>query len=56
MSLPSEKNRGISHFKEGWDRGNTRRVMVAEKFFTARLLQAHMRLQTDSLEKYFGLK
>lgn len=56
MSLPSEKNRGISHFKEGWARASTRRVVVAEKFLSARFLQAYMQAQADSLEQHFGLK
>lgn len=56
MSLPSDKNRGISHFKEGWAREWVRRVAVAEKFFTARSLQAFMKAQADSLEQYFGLR
>ncbi len=56
MSLPSEKNRGISYFKEGWARDSTRHVLVAERFFSARLLQAHMAAQSESLQKYFGMK
>jgi hypothetical protein len=36
MSLPSEKNRGISYFKEGWAREGTRKVAVAEKFLNPR--------------------
>jgi hypothetical protein len=56
MSLPSEKNRGISYFKEGWARDSARRVGVAEKFLSARLLQAFMKTQTDSLQRFFGLR
>jgi GNAT acetyltransferase-like protein len=56
MSLPSQKNLGISYFKDGWARGSTRQVFMAEKFFSARLLQAHMQAQADALQQYFGLK
>lgn len=56
MALPSEKQRGISHFKEGWARGGTRRVVMAEKFLSARCLRAHMQAQAESLEQYFGLR
>lgn len=55
MSLPSEKNLGISHFKEGWARASFRKVVMAEKFLSARLLQAFMKTQTDSLERFFEL-
>lgn len=54
--LPSEKSRGISYFKDGWARESTRQVHVAEKFFSARLLQAHVDAQTDALRRYFDLK
>jgi len=56
MSLPTEKNRGISHFKDGWARESVRRVVVAEKFFTVRALQALLKVQADSLEQHFGLR
>jgi hypothetical protein len=55
MSLPSEKNRGISHFKEGWVRDAVRRVKVGEKFLNADCLQTFMKEQADSLQAYFGL-
>lgn len=56
MSLPSEKNLGISYFKDGWARGSTRQVLMAEKFLTARLLKAHMQARTDALQQYFAVK
>jgi GNAT acetyltransferase-like protein len=56
MALPSEKSRGISYFKEGWARHSVRRVAVAEKFLSARLLQAVMKAQADSLQEYFGVR
>jgi hypothetical protein len=56
MSLPSEKSRGISYFKEGWTRHSVRRVGVAEKFLSARLLQAVMKAQVDALQEYFGVR
>jgi len=55
-SLPSEKNRGISHFKEGWSRESTRRVAMAEKFLSARFFQAYMQAQAESIEQYLGLE
>ena len=55
-SLPSEKNRGISHFKDGWARGETRRVVMAEKFLSERMLRGFMQAQTDALVQYFGMK
>ena len=33
QNAPSKKNYGISFFKEGWARGEQKRVLVAEKFF-----------------------
>lgn len=56
MSLPSEKNMGISHFKEGWARASPRKVVMAEKFLSARLLHAFMKNQSDSLQRYFDLE
>jgi len=55
MSVPSEKNLGISYFKEGWSRASVRRVGVAEKFLSARLLRAFLGNQADALEEYFRL-
>ena len=55
ISLPSEKNRGISYFKEGWARESTRRVVMAEKFLSAQVLQAYMRMQEDAVSQYFAL-
>jgi hypothetical protein len=56
MALPSEKSRGISYLKEGWARDSVRRVGVAEEFLSARLLQAVMNAQADSLQEYFGVR
>jgi Acetyltransferase (GNAT) domain len=56
MWLPSEKNRGISYFKEGWSRESVRRVVMAEKFLSARFLQVFMQAQAGSLGEFFGLK
>jgi Acetyltransferase (GNAT) domain len=56
MFVPCEKNRGISHFKEGWARDSTRRVVMVEKFLSTRYLREYMRAQTESLEKFFGLQ
>ena len=53
--LPSEKNRGISYFKEGWAREGTRNVVMAEKFLSVEMLQAHMKTQSANLAQYFGL-
>jgi hypothetical protein len=55
MALPSEKNLGISHFKEGWARSGVRKVTVAEKFLSTRFLQAFMKVQSDEVQKHLGL-
>ena len=55
MALPSQKSTGISHFKEGWARDGVRKVAVAEKFLSARFLQAYMKQQADEVQRYFGL-
>ena len=55
-SQPSEKNRGISHFKEGWARSEVKTVFVAEKILSARFLHAFMKVQAASLERFFGLQ
>jgi hypothetical protein len=56
MSVPSEKNLGISHFKEGWARASPRKVVMAEKFLSAHLLHAFMKIQADSLQRFFDLE
>lgn len=40
--VPSEKQRAISFFKDGWARGGIKKVPVAEKFLTSAALVAHL--------------
>jgi hypothetical protein len=54
-SQPSEKNRGISHFKEGWSRSEVKTVFVAEKFLSVQFLDAFTKAQAASLERFFSL-
>jgi hypothetical protein len=53
--IPSSKNYGISHFKEGWSRGAIKTVRMAEKFLDGGFLSAVMDSRTAAAKAYFGL-
>jgi Acetyltransferase (GNAT) domain len=55
VSIPSSKNYGISHFKEGWSKGAVKAVVMAEKFLDAGFLNAVTAARTDALRVYFEL-
>jgi hypothetical protein len=52
---PSEKNYGISYFKEGWSRGCKKKVLVAEKYFSRGLLEAFFRERVKDLVSHFQI-
>jgi hypothetical protein len=53
LKVPSPKNRGISHFKEGWARGNIRTVHELDKFLDDGFLAAHFDACRQALAAYF---
>ena len=53
--LPTMKQRGISHFKEGWARGNIRTVFQIDKFLEKDFLHAFVSHQEHVLRDYFHL-
>jgi Acetyltransferase (GNAT) domain len=55
VSIPSSKNYGISHFKEGWSKGAVKTVIMAEKFLDADFLNAVMAARADAVKAYFSL-
>jgi hypothetical protein len=55
VSIPSTKNYGISHFKEGWSKGAVKTVIMAEKFLDAAFLNAVMAVRTDIVKAYCAL-
>jgi Acetyltransferase (GNAT) domain len=55
-SIPSSKNYGISHFKDGWSNGEVKTVVAAEKFLDTGFLNAVMAARTDAMKTYFSLK
>jgi Acetyltransferase (GNAT) domain len=52
VSIPSSKNYGISHFKEGWSGGAIKTVWMAEKFLDAGFLSAVMTARADAVKAY----
>jgi hypothetical protein len=54
-SIPSAKNYGISHFKEGWSKGSVKTVIVAEKFLEFGFLKAVTIARSDAVKAYFAL-
>jgi len=56
LSQPTEKNYGISFFKDGWSRGARRIVHVAEKYYDRRRLSADWQEKLESLTEYFRLQ
>ena len=48
-SIPTKKNYGINFFKDGWSRGNCRKVYRATKFFTESALEGHMKKQKQKI-------
>jgi hypothetical protein len=55
LTQPTEKDYGISFFKDGWSRGARRVVHVAEKYYQRERLVADWEEQLDSLTQYFRL-
>jgi GNAT superfamily N-acetyltransferase len=55
LSQPSNKNYGISFFKDGWARGATKTIFVAEKFLDRRSLRAFWDDRFEALCSYEGL-
>ena len=53
--VPDAKTRGISFFKDGWARGATKRVRVADKPLTREGLAKHLRARQAALEKLLGV-
>lgn len=53
LKIPSPKQRGISHFKEGWARGNVRTVRELDKFLDGGFLAAHLDACRSALAAYF---
>ena len=49
--LPSSKNYGITHFKEGWARQADKTVYVAEKFLRADFLDAYLKERGQALRQ-----
>jgi hypothetical protein len=55
FSIPSAKNYGISHFKEGWSKGTVKTVVMAEKFLDTAFLSAVMAARASEAKTYFAL-
>jgi Acetyltransferase (GNAT) domain len=55
MFLPSEKNYGISFFKDGWARGRTKHVWVAEKFYARDAFDKFWDLKRKALHEHFSI-
>jgi hypothetical protein len=55
VSIPSSKDYGISHFKEGWSEGTTKTVWMAEKFLDGGFLSAVMTARADAVKAYSSL-
>ena len=53
--IPSSKDYGISHFKEGWSQGAIKTVWMAEKFLDAGFLSAVMTARADAVKAYSAL-
>jgi hypothetical protein len=49
---PTPKNYGISFFKDGWARGNQRRIHVAECFFNVDHLRAYWNERLGALSAH----
>lgn len=52
---PTEKNYGISFFKNGWSRGRRKTVFVAEKYYNAAHFAADWKQKQLLLEKHFQI-
>lgn len=52
---PSEKDYGISFFKNGWARGEVKRVLQVEKILSDTFLAAQIARKYDELKEYFCL-
>lgn len=55
LRQPSEKNYGISFFKNGWSRGRRKTVFSAEKYYSAKHLAADWKQRQISLENHFQI-
>ena len=53
LKVPSPKQCGISHFKEGWARGNVKTVHELDKFMDAKYLTAHFDARRSAIAAYF---
>jgi len=53
LKVPSAKQRGISHFKEGWARGNVKIVRELDKFLDPAFLAAHLEACRAAIGAYF---
>lgn len=55
LRQPSEKNYGISFFKDGWSRGKRKTVYVAEKYYRRESLTADWHQKLTSLFDHFEI-
>jgi hypothetical protein len=53
LKIPTPKQRGISHFKDGWARGNVKTVHELDKFLKEDYLAAHFASGRKALADYF---
>jgi len=55
LMQPTEKNYGISFFKDGWSRGRTKTVWVAEKFYSADAFNRFWEQKRQALLNHFAI-
>lgn len=55
VRIPSDKERSISHFKEGFSRGASRSIWKIEKFLNAEYLERYLSERRRSLKEFFLL-
>ena len=55
LRIPSQKQRGISYFKEGFSRGGSRTIWSIEKFLDAEYLHLYLTERETALAGYFKL-
>jgi len=55
MWQPSEKNYGISFFKQGWCQGMYKKIFQAEKFYSKKAIESFWEKKLESLVSYYNL-
>ena len=52
LEQPSDKNYGISFFKDGWSRGHLKLVWTADKFYSETALKGFLNYNFENLKSY----